>query len=316
MFARCSLPITIALLTPLAAGGCSATSYKPAIDGFANASGKASEAYMALETNVLSAQTERLKRLALAGKAQVRPFEQDCTFKANHCRLEVMEKGGKAQLLPPPNFGKISLLLNGITKYATNLQAIVNSQTAQQVSASLIAAGGSIKDLASMAPGSVADISAFAVPSANLAAWVAGQYVNQLQVSALRNATRAADPVIQKSAARLKDIAASAKDPALADATDAVEADQAAYQAAPRDRSKLEQLMQTAAVDDALLAAPAASVFSDMGEAHGKLTRSLQGQDVTLAEALAAVESFAAEATQLQGLVNTLSKVQPTIAAK
>ena len=293
----------------LVAGGCSINTYKPAVDGFAVAAGKASGAYAGLQTTVLSAHTERLEQSALTGKVRVRYRPNDCQTQSQRCRLEVTG-GGKPPEDLVPELGNITLLMHEIADYAANLQAVVNSDTAEQVSANLSAAGGSIKNLSgelAKAPGAgqaAGDIGAFATPSANLAAWIAGEYVNSLQVEALRKATQSADPVIQQARSVLDGAASAAADvtrSGLADQLDAIRDD---YLGASNDRGRLERLMSAAADYDKVLTATAPGVFADMAMAHHELTDHLAGRNVSLADAFAAIQRFGAKADALQGIID------------
>ena len=289
-------------------GGCAATSYKPAIDSFATATGKAGTSYAALEATVLAAQTERLSRMALEG-AQVRPVAGDCVEGAAHCRLEVRPRGGKAQVLEP-KLGHLRALLDGVGQYAGNLQAIVNATTAADVSASIAAVGGSVKSLADLAGQRAAEVSAIAQPAANLAAFVAGEVVNQAQIAALRDGTRVADPVIQATAKLMAGAARTAGDEIEPDLLEAVTAALDAYRAAPTDRGKLDDARRAAAAYETARAALVEDVFGDMARAHAALRDHLAGKDVSLADAAAALQTFGTKAQQLADLVDALKKAQ------
>ena len=140
----------------------------------------------------------------------------------------------------------ITSILQSISQYATNLQVVVNTKVVDDVSANLGAAGGSAKKLAddvlklSRSAPIATEIGSFAGPSANLFAWIVGEYINALQVDAMRKATQAANPVIQGSKDLLEGAAgevAVATRSALANQLDGCHNE---YVLALRDRSRLD----------------------------------------------------------------------------
>lgn len=298
------LPILVLLL----AGGCAVSTFKPQVDGFATATGQASEAYADMQATVLSAHSERLKQRALKGEMRVRQQPGDCLTTSERCRLEVVAVGGKSEALVP-ELRNITLLLHEIANYAASLQAVVNSDTPQQVTANLAAAGGSIQNLAAeiakLPQGAQigTDIGAFAAPTANLAAWIAGEYINLLQVEALRKATAGADPVIQQSRIVLEGASQAATDTTRATLADQLDNIREDYVKAPNDRSRLERLMSAAADYDKVLTATAPGIFADMAAAHHELTDHLAGKNITLADVSAAVDRFATKAAALHDIV-------------
>lgn len=308
---RCLALVGLLAATGLAGGGCAPIdTYKPAVDGFAAAAGKTSDAYAALQSTVIAARTEYLEQSALKGKVRVRTrmASGDCARDSQRCRLEVTGGGETKDLVL--ELGNITLLLREIADYAANLQAVVGADTAEQVNAKLAAAGGSIKnlggDLAAL-PGGTAiggDIGAFAAPSVDLAAWIAGESINALQVEALRRATQAADPVIQQSAKVLEGAVTAAGDVTRPDFADRVSDASDGYVRARGDRGALEQFMHAAADYDAMLTATAPDVFADMATAHRRLAESLSAKNVTLADAFAAIQRFGAKASALKSIVD------------
>jgi hypothetical protein len=61
-----------------------------------------------------------------------------------------------------------------------------------------------------------------------------------------------------------------------------------------------------------LLEAKPSDVFAAMNAAHRALTDELQGKDVTLAQAFAKIEAFAAEAEQLALIVKSFASAAQT----
>jgi hypothetical protein len=76
---------------------------------------------------------------------------------------------------------------------------------------------------------------------------------------------------------------------------------------ASRSQANLEQLIQSADQLNQLLEAKPSDVFAEMNRAHEALTSELQGKDVTLAQAIARIEIFAAEAERLVKIARSLA---------
>ena len=308
------------MLMALCAGGCAVGSYKPSVDAFATATGKASDAYAGLQAAIISAHTSALERQALQGKLRIHPVPGDCGTESARCRLEATSKAETSQALAP-EFSSIVVVMHDIADYAAGLQGIVNADAAQQVGASLTAAAGSVVTLANEVatlPGGKplgVDPAALAAPSASIAAWLAGEYINLLQVDALRKATGAADPHIQQARRLLEGVATAALTTMRADAADEVGRAKDALVDAPKDKDKLDRLVAAAAKFDTMLTAKPDAVFADMAAAHRKLTDSLDGKNITVAEVFAAVQQFAQRAEALGKLLAQLQAAQAKTAA-
>lgn len=289
--------------------GCSVNTYKPAVDRFAAATQQAQEAYSKMEATVLSSHAEGLRQQLLRGERRATIRAGSCKEQSENCEILIVDRNGKMVPLHE-KFENINLLMGGISDYAANLRAIVASEAPQQVSASFSAAAGSIKNLdstivkikASAAGANPALIDA----SANIAGWLAGEYVNLLQVDALRKATASADPVIQKALPILQESATAAAATINADFAQRVDAQREAYRRTPGDRAALDRFEKAVREFDTALKATSPSVFGAMGVAHRDLTEALAGKNVTLADAYAAIEQFAKKAENLHKLFAAL----------
>ena len=307
-------------VTVLVLGGCSVNTYKPAVEKFATATAKASDGYVAIQEAVVALHVEKLKQQAVAGERSgvlvteaTGSSKGECVASAGSCRLVLAQKG-KADEPLAPDMPEIRLLLAGVATYAADLQAIVNSDAADQVNGNLAAAGGSIAKLATDVRGLTAsgaaapnpDPVALIQPAASLIGWLAGEYINLIQVRALREATTNADGTVAAAAALLDKLAGYGRTGQLAELQRKYKASKDAYENARADRAKLETLMADAARLDAALRAPMVGLFVDMATAHHKLTQALDGGPVTLAAALEAIQQFVAKAQALHDLVEAL----------
>ena len=317
---RFLMPAPLILVATLAAGGCTIGTYKQPVDTFADATKKANDAYAGLQQSIIQAHVERLKQQAMAQRLQVRRARGDCELTSQSCGLEVVPRDGApiALTINPSRFSNLVAVMQGVTTYATNLQAIVAADTAKQVTEQTAAAVASAEQIAKTAKDNnvapdVADVvTANAEPVANLANWLVGEYVNALQVSGLRKATEHADPVIAEIARALNVAANGGGDAVNEPLVKAYgEAQDARANVSERgSRAALDRLVTAAANLDTALHASDPTTFTDMAAAHHALTQRLAGEHVSLADVSAAIQQFAAKAEQLQKLVERPARRQ------
>jgi hypothetical protein len=292
----------IALLVTVAA--CSVTDYQEPITKFATASKNAETALNALNTEVTNSYTALLQEQAVAGEGLVEEQAGDCLADSEHCRLDLLSRDGSTQpLTPSPALANMAILMQSITIYANNLVALVSADTAAAVTTNVNATLGSIESLAETvekAGGTeqTVNLAAYRTPVGEAASWIVGQYVARVKLDGLRRATTEAQPVIAE-ATRVFEIA-SERAAVVPRATLAQDVRQRlnAFDAS-RSQANLEQLIQSADQLNQLLEAKPSDVFAEMNTAHEALTNELQGKDVTLAQAIARIEIFAAEAERL-----------------
>lgn len=305
--ARIARHLLSLVLLAVSSAACSVNTYKPAVDRFGTAMQQARDAYGKMEAVVLASRTEALRKDVLGGKLRVSLKPNTCNVQSASCELLVIGNS-KAEPLHP-KFENINLLLGELTDYAANLRAIVASDTPQQVTASFGAASGSIKSLsASVAKisGKPDEVSAFVEPSANIAGWIVGEFVNALQVSALRKATARADGVVQRALPILQESATASANVINAGLAKRVEELKEAQRLAPADRQALDRLDAAARELDTALKATSPAVFADMAAAHRDLTAALSGSRITLEDAYAAIQQFATKAEALYKMIAAL----------
>lgn len=310
------LPASLIMGTVLSVGGCAVGTYQQPVETFADATAKANDAYAGLQQSIIQAHVERLKQQALTQRLQVRRAPGDCEMLSQSCRLEVVPRVGApaALTIDQSRFANLLAVMQGVTIYAANLQAIVTAGTAKQVTEQTAAAVASAEQIAKIAkdnkvaPGLADVVTANAEPVANLVNWLVGEYINALQVSGLRTAVERADPVIADIAAALNVAAKGGRDAvneplvkAYGDAQDA-----RANLSERSSRAALDRLVTAAANLDIALHAADPTTFTDMAAAHHTLTERLAGNNVSLADVSVAIQQFAAKAEQLQKLVEAL----------
>jgi hypothetical protein len=300
-------------LVLLGISACSVTDYQQPITRFAGATKNAESALNNLNTEVTSAYTKLLRAQAVAGQGLVEVPPGDCLFSSAHCRLDLLDRDGQTQpLTPPAALANMTALMASISTYANNLVALVSADTAAAVAANVNATLGSIDSLAETvekAGGDTqpVDLAAYTTPAGEAVLWIVGQYTASVKLDGLRRATKEAQPVIAQAAAVFEKAAALAanipKDAMAQEVSQRLDA----FDSSPSQQN-LEDLITSANQFNQFLEAKPADVFAKMNAAHEALTRQLQGDDVSLAQAVARIESFAAEA-------ETLAKIAQAFAA-
>jgi hypothetical protein len=304
MMALLTIRSTAVIALMVTVSACSVTDYQEPITQFATASKNAETALNALNTEVTDAYTALLRERAVAGEALVEEPEGDCLFDSEHCRLDLLARDGTTQpLTPPPALRNMVALMESITSYADNLVALVSADTAAAVTTNVNATLGSIESLAETvekaggAKQSV-NLAAYRTPVGEAASWLVGQYVARVKLDGLRRATTEAQPVIAEATSVFEVAADQAAVVPRATMAEDVRQRLAAFDSSHSEQN-LEQLIQSADQFNQFLEAKPSDVFAKMNAAHEALTNQLQGKDVTLAEAIARIESFAAEAERL-----------------
>jgi len=306
--------LTGALLLGLTA--CSVTDYQQPITRFAGATKDAEAALDALNTEVTSAYTDLLRAQAMAGEGLVEVPPGDCLFSSTQCRLDLLGRDGQTQpLTPPAALGNMTALMASISTYADNLVALVSADTAAAVAANVNATLGSIESLAetvAKAGGDKqpVDLSAYTTPAGEAVLWIVGQYTASVKLDGLRRATEEAQPVIAEATSVFEQAAALAANIPKDAMAQEVSQRLAAFDASPTQEN-LDSLINSADQFNQFLEAKPADVFAKMNVAHEALTRQLQGEDVSLAEAVARIESFAAEAESLAKIAKAFAAANP-----
>lgn len=320
MNARPHLPRRgIAALFCALAAACSTGDYSKPIDDFAAATTNAKQALSDLNTQVTDAYRGVLDAAILKGDLLLRQKSGECVVGSPRCRLTLVDENGEErEIYPPaPPLTRMTLLMTEVDRYAANLKALLEADTAEKVEAQVNAALGSIQNLAETvselqaeegAP--PAEIPQFATPVGEAVNWVLGKYIDRVKYRGLQRATEAAKPVIRQAAdlfSTVSDVVADVPSSTLANE---VSMGQDALRS-NLSQAAITSYAQSAARYDALLTAGPTQVFQKMGDAHDALADSLQGEDFNLATASAKIQAFAAEAEQLAKILKELRAIVP-----
>jgi len=307
----------VVLLLSGVAACSSVTDYQQPITTFAGATKNAQSALSTLNSEVTNAYGALLREQAVADDALVEVVAGDCLASSTQCRLDLLSRDGTTQpLTPPPALANMSRLMGAISAYAGNLQALVSADTAAAVTANVNATLGSVESLAQTveAAGGTkppVDLSAYATPVGDAVSWLAGQYVARVKVDGLRRATSEAQPVIAAASEVFQKAAETAALVPKASMSEDVSSKLTAFETSP-SAANLNALVQSAGQFNQFLEAKPADVFGRMNAAHEALTRQLQGQDVSLAEVVARIEAFAAEAQRLADVAKAFAAASST----
>ena len=316
---------TFGVLILVASGCATVTSYQKPITDFGTAVANAETALEVLDqtaTAELEAQTkaeiEKNERLVL-------PKDKDCLLQSSsRCRLMASNEKGSIQYPPDHIIENMITLMQGITAYSQGLTAIVSTDSAEQVAASVNSALGGAASLAN----SIDDISkseskslsrtikAYKTPTGKALKWLTGQYIAKMQLNGLEQAVTQANPVIKKSMVLFSGAAAEAEKILLNRQLTRYNEARKNYRSARRgddneEKSKaLQSLVEAAAAYDRLLTSRASSVFGSMGTAHQALFDSFTDDDKSVLEVIAAIEEFSNQAAAVVEIVREFQDVE------
>lgn len=295
---------------------CSVTNFRKPVEEFAQATKDTTDALAGLDKQVTDGYADLLRKRVLEGKLLVQLEARDCLTESERCRIVVKNRQGDVEPFPPDSpMRNMLTLMRSIQDYADGLAAIVNADTAAQVSTDVSATVGSLKNLAESVAklkgpdntGSVR-LADYATPVGNLFNWLAGQYIASVQLDGLRRATLDARPVI---AGATDVFAVAANESSMvprALMSEEVASGIDALRPKASERS-LDEIVAIAARYDGLLRGKPAAVFKQLRTSHDALVAKIQDENVSLAEVIARIETFAAEAQALAAIVKELQAV-------
>lgn len=293
-----------------ALGACSTTSLTDPIQKFATASGNAEDALKAYDRALVSVLTERARAAALADRATLDFAKDECTTglapgAVKRCHVTVRVDGREVPLVPDAAIPQHLALAQQLSAYAANLAAIAAAGDKAGVEASVKAAGASLANIARTVK-APADI-AIAGPAADAAAWLAGQYVDHLKFDALRKATAAGEPLVQKAQVFLADIAEQQRAAQAGRLSRRVTEARRSFErsGSPAD---LDALQAAAAELDTALRLPQDGIFAEFAAAHTALYRALNEGPRDLSAFIARVEELHARAAELVRIAMAIEK--------
>jgi hypothetical protein len=295
---------------------CSTADYSKPVNDFAAATSDAQTALSQLNTQVTEAYGAVLETSIIKRRVFLKFADNECLVPSERCRLIVQSASGKTEPYPPqPPLAQMSLVMAEISKYAANLKALVEADTAQQAEGQVNAALGSIQNLAQTVAdahngGTATSVPQFATPVGAAVNWVIGQYVEHVKFRGLQRATETAKPVIRDAANLFSAVSSFVSDVPKSELAEEVSSALDAFRATGNE-ANLDKLAQSAAKYDALLTSAPPQLFQHMAAAHDALADSLQNKDVTFSTVVARIEAFGAEAKNLATILNNLRAISP-----
>ena len=295
--------------------GCSSADYAAPIKTFADATTAADTALADFNKTANESYEAALSQRARTDSGIVVDARDDeCLERSSRCRIALEDTSvhGKIRNFPPdPLLGRSVALMGDIKTYAQNLATLVADDSAAQAAPHVNAALGSIEKLAiavAEADGKPkGSVPSFATPVGPAVNWVVGKYAEHVKLAGLRDATKTADPVIQRAAALFEKEAVFGSQ-IRRDALAAVfRVKMRAYQADRGDAAKLNEAVAAAKTYDDFLKAQPEMTFKTMGAAHAALTAALNNSDISWPQAIAKIQEFAAEAQQLAQIAQDLT---------
>jgi hypothetical protein len=285
---------------------------KPLAD-FSAATEDAEVALVTLNDEVTSAYGDLLKQKVLDGKALVVFPSGECLSDSERCQLVLAGDGGA--LSPDPALSEMILLMGSIRGYAAGLAAIATADTVDKVETQVNATVASVLQLAKTLDAlgqedqtKLVDMAEYATPTGQFVNWFAGQYIAQAKLSGLKRATTNAKDIVAESAnifGEAGNIAATAIRSEMAKTV-------GERKNALDDKlteANLEKLIDSALAYDRFLIAKPSNVFRQMVVAHNALVDRLQGEDMSLAQAIAQIQLFAAEAKILSNILKDFKAI-------
>lgn len=306
---------TIILAALVIVSACSVTDYTPAVTKFSEATENSERALVGLDQKARDIRAAWLQARVLAGGGvDVQMASGECDDDSSRCRLMVVVDGVQTEFLVPESpIPDVLIVMAEIRRYANNLSALINADTAAKASASVNAALGSIEELAKTLNNidptkKTKPIKAFATPVGQATTWLIGQYVVRVKLKGLKRATKAADGTIADAANVFRVVEGFVTSSVTSKFSEDVELVETKFDD-NRTSQNLRRWNQSAEVYDKLLRASAADIFGSMAEAHNALTQRLQNDKLSLASALAKIEAFAMEAEKLAKIIEGLSAI-------
>lgn len=135
----------------LAASACSTADYGKPVNDFAAATSEAETVLAQLNTEVTEAYRTILENRILDRRGFLRARDRECEIASQRCRLLIVDIADekKTEPFPPePPLVQMTLVMAEIGKYAANLKALLEADTAKQVEGQVNAALGSVQNLA------------------------------------------------------------------------------------------------------------------------------------------------------------------------
>lgn len=299
------LRVSFALLFALVLAACGTTrEYQAPVKSFAVATGAAQQSLDQYLTAFSSQIKEVQIKAAVERPVRAQVERGDCLVDSERCRVmfRMSRDDPPTSLSSDESFENISALLTEVKNYADGLNSIATSDSDEQAEAALASTKGNLENLAKLVAGEGAGAADFAEPVAAAAAWAASEYIDQVRLDALREATAEADPLVGRANVLFEGVSRRVSEAARADLANEVTAREVVWRG-EGGQAALTNLLTAATAYDAVLQTPPEAVFHELRQSHAALTQALNSREISLASVYARMDSLKAEAEKLKKVV-------------
>lgn len=292
------------LLILFSASACTTDDYSAGVTSFSQAVTKADSAEQSVATAAQTAQLDQwVKNEARKPPTDVSIDLAKCAapsgYHAGDCSVVSLSNGA-----PPliPDRSPVAAL----AKYSTLLAAIVTDKTCTTLESDAKDLGTSIDDMAKLAKAE--DFAGAASPLATVASTFACWSIEKRQLTILRTATSAADPIIAKLVTLIADEDRSMTYNIANDDLSQLDAAEVDYQST-NSAADLGRMVSLASAVDKAQTLSAASLIIKVGTLHHNLTTGLQSPQVNLKNVQNDAEKLGTEAESLASSANSLASI-------
>ncbi len=269
----------MALVVAALLAGCQTSDYSGSITGFSTATNALATSDSAIAQAAVAARTKQLEAYASDHPdAQVVFNSQKCGgnsgYKAGDCSISI---GGMAVLTG------VDPATGSLVKYASALAAIINDKSTATLSTDVGNLGSAVQGLATTlnATGAATDIG----PAATIVGKLGALAVNARQLQILRQATTAADPLVQKLVPMIADRDEQLTRIAIDQQVTDLGAMRTSFNHDPkRSVSDLAKMAQMAAAIDQAQTADTKAAVMKLAALHHKLTLNLTKPTISWGE--------------------------------
>ncbi len=293
--------------------GCAVVDYKKPVDVLNTAIVDSAKTISILDDKLTRLHNEQVSKQIQSGELSLNTIHESCAIGTKECSLRVLSRDESAEPFPATSrIPKAQLALKGLTTYAATLKAITDANTASQVTTRANEALVSIQNLTTTIANETGNkapsktVSAFREPTVAVIEWFVTRYVEYVKFKALAQATKRAHPVILKLSDWYTTSAQATTLTELADSSDRFRNAQNKFEdASPPTDAQIKVYVAAAMKFDAALKAHAARPLESFTVAHEMLMQELNGEnDVTLADAMAAIARLSNEAEAFKNMVD------------
>ena len=314
-------PISLCIIACVALAACASEPYREPIAAFAQAVNKSGDALATLDSQLTGAHAAVQRSRALSGRYFLKLDKCDhntenygkCVLLLQKTTDDGSSIGEPSKMQPDAKLSQVRALFGDIASYASSLSAVSNANTDHEIENAVTKALASVEKLAKdesvreKLDKQDASVRDFATPIATIINWVVGRYVETVKINAMREATRAADPIVRAATLVLIDIEGQGKRVLYTKLVDNLSARMDAWREEPNE-ANLDKLLAAVEAVQRFSIETRSSLFVALGRAHkGLADRFADSAKAGWVTTMAEVEQFNNEAQALLGVIDSLT---------